>query len=85
MRKNTSNENGQNGASQAASLLGVGFDTPRGEEIRMTVGKDFALVGGSEPTHQSMQETVCKVNENLERRGKSIRETSPEEIHDVFL
>lgn len=84
MRRNDSNEKDNREVPKVNSLLGVGFDTPKDEEIRMTIGKDFALVGGSGPTHESMQETVCKVNENLERRGKSIRETTPEEIHDVF-
>ena len=50
----------------------------------MTRGRNFALVGGSQETHEIMQETVCKVNENLERRGKVFEETTRREFLDVL-
>ncbi|MDO4575294.1 MAG: hypothetical protein Q4D98_08780 [Planctomycetia bacterium] len=65
------------------SLLGVGFDNTDGE-VRLTRGPDFALVGGSQPTHERMQETVCKVNERLEKRGKRLRDASREEFTDIL-
>ncbi len=64
-------------------LLGIGLDNEDGHK-RLTRGKDFVLAGGSEETHAQMQETVIKVNERLEKRGKQIGTTSPEELADVF-
>ncbi|MBE6428994.1 MAG: hypothetical protein E7028_10550 [Planctomycetaceae bacterium] len=66
------------------SLLGVGLDASPDDEVRLTKGPNFALVGGKEETHEMMKETVCKVNENLHRRGKELQETSRQEFLDVF-
>ena len=49
-------------------LLGVGFDAEPGER-RITKGRDFLLVGGSEETHEHLTERAVKVNEELDRRG----------------
>lgn len=49
-------------------LLGVGFDAEPGER-RITKGRDFLLVGGSEATHEQLTERAVKVNEELDRRG----------------
>lgn len=68
---------------KVSSLLGVGLDA-EDDEVRLTRGPNFALVGGSEQTHEIMQETVCKLNETLERRGKVLQETSSREIRDVL-
>lgn len=65
------------------SLLGVGLDA-KDDEMRLTRGPNFALVGGSQETHEVMRETVVKVNENLERRGKVLQETSRREFMDVL-
>ena len=69
--------------SPRASMLGVGLDAKDGE-TRLTRGKNFTLVGGSEETHAVMQETAVKVNEELKRKGKTLDETSPEEFRDVL-
>ncbi len=66
-----------------AAMLGVGLDADDGE-MRLTRGKNFTLVGGSEETHAVMQETAVKVNEELHRKGKTLDETSPEEFRDVL-
>jgi len=59
--------NSDENEEKMTSLLGIGLDAPNGdEEVRLTRGRNFALVGGSQETHEVMQETVCKVNENLE-------------------
>ena len=47
---------------QHAHMLGVGLDNTDGDN-RLTRGKNFTLVGGSEETHAVMQETAIKVNE----------------------
>ena len=66
-----------------AAMLGVGLDS-QDDEVRLTRGKNFTLVGGSEETHAVMQETAVKVNEELSRKGKTLDETSPEEFRDVL-
>ena len=69
-------------ASPHASMLGVGLDATDGQ-VRLTRGKNFTLVGGSEETHEVMQETAVKINEQLDRRGKTLDEVSPQELRDV--
>ncbi|MGI6400664.1 MAG: hypothetical protein ACOX0A_00880 [Thermoguttaceae bacterium] len=66
-----------------ATMLGVGLDNTDGQ-VRLTRGKNFTLVGGSEETHSVMQETAVKVNEALDRRGKTLDETSSEEFRDII-
>ncbi|TWT86274.1 hypothetical protein Mal64_38140 [Pseudobythopirellula maris] len=65
------------------ALLGLAFDNDDGHK-RLTRGQDFVLAGGSQETHAVMQETVIKVNEKLQGRGKRIGETSVEELRDLF-
>ncbi len=79
MKPDGENEN----EAKMSSLLGVGLDCTDGE-VRLTRGPNFALVGGSQQTHEVMQETVCKVNEKLEKRGKTIPETTCREFYDVL-
>ena len=67
-----------------AQMLGVGLDADDGEK-RLTRGKNFTLVGGSEETHAVMQETAIKVNETLDKKGKTLEETSPEEFRDILF
>ena len=69
---------------QHAHMLGVGLGNTDGDK-RLTRGKNFTLVGGSEETHAVMQETAIKVNEKLERKGKTLDETSPEEFRDILF
>jgi len=63
-------------------LLGLGFDSKDGH-IRITKGKNFRLFGGSEETHEMMQEKVIKFNEQLDRRRKTLDEISEKELHDI--
>ncbi|MDO4630549.1 MAG: hypothetical protein Q4C70_15325 [Planctomycetia bacterium] len=65
-----------------SSMLGIGLDSDG--ETRLTHGRNFSLVGGTQKTHEIMQETFCKVNENLDRRGKDLQETTRHELRDVF-
>ena len=69
-------------AKKKALLLGVGLDNDDGEK-RVTVGRNFLLAGGSEPTHQLMQEKAIKFNEELDRRKKRIEEVSPDEFREI--
>lgn len=64
-------------------LLGLGLDHEDGH-TRITRGENFSLLGGSEATHEKMQETCIKVTEKIKRRGKSLDEVSRKEIADLF-
>ena len=52
-----------------AILLGVGLDSDGHK--RITTGPNFALVGGSETTHDEMTEKAVKINEKLSAKGMS--------------
>ena len=64
-----------------AVLLGVGLDSDGHK--RVTTGPNFALIGGSEQTHEVMTEKVIKINEKLAKKGKSLEEVSGEEMDDI--
>ncbi|WP_425396965.1 hypothetical protein [Aeoliella sp.] len=64
-------------------LLGLAFDADDGHK-RLTRAQDFVLAGGSEETHGMMRETVIRVTEKLDHRGKSLREVSAEELRDTL-
>jgi hypothetical protein len=63
-------------------LLGLGLDNKDGH-TRITTGENFKLVGGSEETHDTMQEKAVKLNEQLKRRGKTLDTVSPDEFHEI--
>lgn len=67
---------------KSAALLGVAFDNHDGQ-TRLTRGKNFVLVGGSQDTHGLMQETAVKVNERLDKRGKRLEDVSAVELRDI--
>jgi len=64
-----------------AIMLGVGLDSDGHK--RLTRGENFALVGGSEETHEQMTEKAIKINEKLKSRGKQLEEVSHEEFDDI--
>src|ERR1700679_4312208 len=66
---------------KAALMLGVGTDSDGHK--RLTTGSNFALVGGTEETHQAMTETAIKINEKLAAKGKRLEEVSHEEFADI--
>ncbi len=70
------------GAAKAA-LLGLGLDGTDGH-TRITSGKNFHLVGGSKETHEVMQETAIKLNEELDRRHKRLEDVKPQELQDIL-
>ena len=67
---------------KSAALLGLAFDNADGH-TRLTRGKNFLLVGGSQETHAVMQETAVKINEHLDRRGKRLEDVSVGELRDI--
>lgn len=64
-----------------ALLLGVGLDSDGHK--RLTMGPNFALVGGSAETHEVMTEKVVKINEKLKGKGKQLHEVTPQEFDDI--
>ncbi len=62
-------------------MLGLGLDSDGHK--RLTTGPNFALVGGSEETHELMTEKVIKINEKLSSKGKQLEDVSPAEFEDI--
>jgi hypothetical protein len=65
-----------------AWLLGMGLDSKDGH-LRITRGHNFHLVGGSQETHGTMQETAIKFNEKLKGRGKRLEDISHQEFREI--
>ena len=68
---------------QVLGFLGVGLDNDDGEK-RVTRSEHFFLVGGSEETHERMQDTAIRFGEALRKRGKKLQETSTDEALDLL-
>ncbi len=68
---------------QILGFLGVGLDNKDGHK-RLTQSEHFLLVGGSEETHEKMQDTVVRFGEKLKSRGKKLEETSADEAIDLL-
>ena len=71
---------------QAASkkknvLLGLGLDSDGHK--RITTGPNFALLGGTQETHELMTEKVIKINEKLSAKGKTLDQVSQPEFQDI--
>jgi hypothetical protein len=64
-----------------ALLLGLGLDYDGHK--RVTTGPNFALVGGSQETHEEMTEKAIKINEKLKAKGKELHQVSHEEFDDI--
>ncbi|HEY1788248.1 MAG TPA: hypothetical protein VGJ73_08845 [Verrucomicrobiae bacterium] len=64
-----------------ALMLGVGLDSDGHK--RITTGENFALVGGTEETHEVMTEKVIRINEKLKSRGKQLETITGKEFNDI--
>jgi hypothetical protein len=67
--------------SRKSMMLGVGLDSDGHK--RITTGDNFALVGGTQETHEVMIEKTIKINEKLKARGKQLETVSHEEFNDI--
>ena len=67
---------------QRVVLLGVGFDDADGH-LRVTKGPDFRLLGGSQQTHERMQEQASRMQDELDRRGKTLSEVDSAEFAEI--
>jgi hypothetical protein len=65
-----------------AVLLGLGLDNDDGH-VRLTRGRNFHLVGGSQETHEGMQEKCIKLNEKLDQKGKELEDLDGQEFLDM--
>jgi hypothetical protein len=68
---------------QVLGFVGVGLDN-QDEHKRVTHSEHFLLVGGSEETHERMQDTAVRFTEELNRRGKTPEDTSADEAVDLL-
>jgi hypothetical protein len=64
-----------------AAMLGLGLDSDGHK--RVTTGENFALVGGTQETHEVMTEKAIKINEKLKARGQHLETVSREEFDDI--
>ena len=74
----------QRGKKKDSWLLGIGLDGTDGHK-RMTKGKQFLIVGGSEETHGLMTEKVIRIDTKLRRKGKSFGDLEPKEFIETYL
>jgi hypothetical protein len=73
----------EKGKRQVVGLIGLGLDNTDGHH-RLTRAEDALLVGGSQETHEAMQDMVIRFSESLRKRGKRLREASVEEVIDLL-
>jgi len=66
------------GEERHAFLLGVGLDGRDGHH-RRTKADEYLLVGGSEETHELMQEHAARICEVLDRRGMTLADVDSRE------
>ena len=64
-----------------ALVLGIGLDSDGHK--RLTTGPNFALVGGSQETHDAMTEKAIKINEKLAAKGKKLEDITRDEFDDI--
>jgi hypothetical protein len=69
--------------AEVVGLLGVGLDNQDGHQ-RITRAEEFLLVGGSEETHERMQDVAIHFTESLQGRGKRLQDASAEEVVDLL-
>jgi len=67
----------------ASGILALGLDN-RDEQKRITQSEYFLVVGGSEETHERMQDTAIRFEEKLKDRGKRLQDTSIKEAIDLL-
>ena len=64
-------------------LLGVCFDGDDGH-VRITEGKDFDVLMGSDESHEYMNELITRIEAELSRRGLNLDQLDPQELGDLL-
>jgi hypothetical protein len=65
-----------------AALIAFGLDG-RDDDHHVTRSDQGLIVGGSAETHAEIQETVLRMEEELDRRGQNLGDLDPEELADL--
>ncbi|MHC4938033.1 MAG: hypothetical protein ACYTHK_03595 [Planctomycetota bacterium] len=65
-------------------LLGLGLDRDPEGHARITKGEDFVLLGGSEGTHESMQEHVERLQHSLKKLGTNLQHATEAEVREAL-
>ena len=68
---------------EIVGLVGLGLDGKDGH-VRLTRAEEMLLLGGSQETHQAMQDMAIRFGESLRKRGKRLRDTSVDEVIDLL-
>ena len=68
---------------ETLGLIGVGLDNQDGHN-RITQGEEFLLVGGSEETHENMQDVAIHVIESLKNKGKRLQDAEIQEVIELL-
>ena len=66
-------------------IVGIGLDQKNDDqEKRVTQSDHVLLVGGSEETHERMQDTAIRFDERLREKGKRLQDTCLDEVRDML-
>jgi hypothetical protein len=68
---------------EVIGFIGVGLDNRDGHH-RLTRTENFILVGGSQETHERMQDVSIHFNESLEQRGKRLKDAGTDEFVELM-
>lgn len=68
---------------QVLGLLGVGLDNKDGHQ-RITRSEEFLLLGGSQQTHEQMQDMAMRFADSLRQRGKRLSDASVKEVLELL-
>ncbi len=68
---------------ETVGLIGLGLDN-QDEHKRITKGEEFLLVGGSQETHERMQDIAIHVTESLKNKGKRLQDACVEEVAELM-
>lgn len=66
----------------AGPVHGIGLDNDDGH-VRITKMDNFRLLGGSEQTHEHMQEKAIKFNERLKKHNKRVTDLSVKQFVEL--
>ena len=69
--------------ARITGILGLGLDNEDGH-VRITRGKNFQILFGSEATHERMQETCIKINERLDKQGKTLGDLTHKDLVNLM-
>ena len=81
-RNTSSDSSTKANGKEDLGLLGVGLDGDDGHQ-RLTHGEGFCVVGGSEETHERMQDLVIRMNEKLRSQGRRFQDLSRPEFEEL--